>query len=135
MYSFRMSFWIVPLTLSKPTFCFRATARYKHNSVEAVEFIVIDVETCPSGMPSNNVIMSSRLSIATPTLPTSPAANGSSLSSPICVGRSNATLKPVVPCESRYLYRSFDSAAVANPAYCRIVQNRPRYIELRTPRV
>ena len=35
--------------------------------------------------------------MATPTLPTSPYASGSSLSYPICVGRSNATDKPDVP--------------------------------------
>lgn len=97
--------------------------------------IVIDVETLSRGMPSNKVNISSRLSIATPTFPTSPNASGSSESSPICVGRSNATLNPVVPCDSRYLYRAFDSSAVANPAYCRIVQNLQRYILRRTPRV
>jgi hypothetical protein len=40
--------------------------------------IVIDVDTSSSGMPSNSVRMSSIESIATPTLPTSPAATGSS---------------------------------------------------------
>ena len=41
--------------------------------------------------------MSSSESIATPTLPTSPAASGASESMPIWVGRSNATDSPVVP--------------------------------------
>jgi hypothetical protein len=40
--------------------------------------MVIDVETSSSGMPSKSVRMSSIESIATPTLPTSPAATGSS---------------------------------------------------------
>ena len=42
----------------------------------AVALMVIDVETASSGMPSNSVAMSSSESIATPTLPTSPAASG-----------------------------------------------------------
>ena len=75
--------------------------------------MVIEVETSSSGMPSNNASMSSSESIATPTLPTSPAASGSSESKPICVGRSKATDNPVVPCDSKYLYRVFDSSAVA----------------------
>ena len=37
---------------------------------------VIDVDTLSSGMPSNNVAMSSIESMATPTRPTSPAASG-----------------------------------------------------------
>ena len=44
-----------------------------------------------SGIPSKSVSISSSESIATPTLPTSPAASSSSESSPICVGKSNAT--------------------------------------------
>ena len=38
--------------------------------------MVIDVETSPSGIPSNRIRMSSIESIATPTLPTSPWASG-----------------------------------------------------------
>jgi hypothetical protein len=44
----------------------------------AVALMVIDVETRSSGMPSKRSSMSSRLSIATPTLPTSPSERGSS---------------------------------------------------------
>ena len=40
--------------------------------------MVIEVDTSPSGMPLNSVRMSSIESIATPTLPTSPDAIGSS---------------------------------------------------------
>ena len=67
----------------------------------AVELIVIDVETSPSGMPSRRTAMSPIESIATPTLPTSPRARGWSESRPICVGRSNATERPVCPDLSR----------------------------------
>ena len=41
----------------------------------AVELIVIDVEIDPSGMPSKSTSMSSIVSMATPTRPTSPAAS------------------------------------------------------------
>ena len=40
--------------------------------------MVIDVDTSASGIPSKRVRMSSTESIATPTLPTSPCATGSS---------------------------------------------------------
>ncbi len=63
--------------------------------------IVIEVETLSSGMPRKSVSMSSSESIATPTLPTSPLARGWSESRPICVGRSKATDRPVVPRDSR----------------------------------
>jgi hypothetical protein len=63
--------------------------------------MVIDVETVSRGSPSSSVRMSARLSMATPTLPTSPIASAWSESYPICVGRSNATDRPVVPCDSR----------------------------------
>jgi hypothetical protein len=67
----------------------------------AVALMVIDVDTLSSGIPSSRTSMSSRLSMATPTRPTSPIACGSSESYPICVGRSNATERPVVPRSSR----------------------------------
>jgi hypothetical protein len=40
--------------------------------------IVMEVETLSSGSPANRTRMSSTESIATPTLPTSPRASGSS---------------------------------------------------------
>ena len=46
----------------------------------AVELIVIDVVTRPSGMPSSSVSMSRSELIGTPTRPTSPSASGLSLS-------------------------------------------------------
>ena len=90
--------------------------------------MVMDVETWSSGMPSNRMRMSSIESIATPTLPTSPEAIGASESCPIWVGRSKATERPVVPCSMSCRYRAFDSVAVPNPAYCRMVHGRPVYI-------
>jgi hypothetical protein len=57
--------------------------------------IVIEVETPASGIPSKSSSMSAIESIATPVRPTSPAARGSSESSPSCVGRSKAVESPV----------------------------------------
>ena len=89
--------------------------------------MVIDVDTpSPSGIPSNSRSMSASESMPTPVRPTSPAARGSSESSPSCVGRSNATDRPVWPRSSRSRKRSFVSSADANPAYCRIVHGRVR---------
>ena len=48
-------------------------------------------------IPLNNVSMSSRLSIATPSRPTSPSLRGLSESWPISDGMSNAVLRPVWP--------------------------------------
>ena len=79
--------------------------------------------------------MSRTESIATPTWPTSPALRASSLSSPICVGRSKATESPGCPCASRYRKRAFASVAVPKPAYWRMLQRRPRYIVGWMPRV
>jgi hypothetical protein len=75
---------------------------YNASRMMAVALMVIDVETRSSGIPSNSPAMSSIESMATPTRPTSPAASGWSESYPICVGRSNATLSPLTPCDSRY---------------------------------
>src|SRR5947207_1243383 len=66
--------------------------------------------------------MSANVSIATPTLPTSPAARGSSESIPICVGRSSATEKPVSPASSSERKRAFASAGVPKPPYWPMIQ-------------
>ena len=108
---------------------------YIARSVAAVALMVIDVDTESSGIPSSSVCMSSTVSIATPTRPTSPTARGESESMPICVGRSNATESPVCPASSSWRNRVFVSAAVPKPAYCRMVQSRPRYMLAWTPRV
>jgi hypothetical protein len=99
-----------------------------------VALIVIDVDTRSSGRSASSACMSSTVSTATPTRPTSPSARGESLSMPICVGRSNAVDSPVCPASRRSLKRPFVSAAVPKPAYWRIVHSRPRYIEACTPR-
>ena len=134
-YSLRMSFWMVPLSLSGLTPCFSATTIYIARRIAAGALIVIEVDTFSSGMPSNSVSMSRSESMATPTLPTSPSASSWSESYPICVGRSKATESPVCPCPSRYLYLALDSSAVPKPAYCRMVQSLPRYMVGCTPRV
>ena len=66
--------------------------------------------------------------MATPTLPTSPRASWWSESRPICVGRSNATERPVWPFSVRYLKRALVSWAVPKPAYWRMVHGLPRYM-------
>ncbi len=80
-----------------------AVTMYSASRIDAVALMVIEVEIFSRLMPSNSRIMSSMESMATPTLPTSPMESGLSESSPICVGRSKATLRPVVPWLSRYL--------------------------------
>jgi hypothetical protein len=73
-----MSFWVVPLIRSRGTPWASAAATYSANRIGAVALIVIDVLTSPSGNPSRSVVMSSMLSIGTPTRPTSPSACGAS---------------------------------------------------------
>ena len=60
-----------------------AVSWYMSSSVAAGALMVIEVLTLSSGSPLNRVRMSSRESIATPTLPTSPLAIDSSESYPI----------------------------------------------------
>ena len=91
--------------------------------------MVMEVETSLRGMPSKRSRMSSRESMATPTFPTSPKESWWSESRPIWVGRSKATERPVWPFSVRYLKRRLVSAAVPKPAYWRMVQGLPRYIE------
>ena len=74
MYSFSTSFWIVPVSWPDGTPCSSPTVWYISSSTAAGALIVIDVDTVPSGMPSNRVRMSATESMATPTLPTSPCA-------------------------------------------------------------
>ena len=75
IYSFNMSFWIVPLNLSADTPCFSATAIYIAKRTAAGALIVIEVLTLSRGIPLNNISISFNESIATPTFPTSPWAN------------------------------------------------------------
>ena len=93
-YSLSTSFCAVPRTDPAGTPCSSAATTYMATSTGAGALIVIEVETRSSGMPSKSAATSSSVSIATPTRPTSPSERGSSESSPICVGRSNATERP-----------------------------------------
>jgi hypothetical protein len=102
MNSFRMSFWTVPDNPLHAKPRRRAAARYRARRIAAVELIVIDTETRSRGSASVRISMSSRVAIATPTLPTSPRAAAASESNPICVGRSKATERPVCPRSRRY---------------------------------
>ena len=129
MYSLRMSVWIVPLSCARGTPCCSPTTRYIASAIAADELIVIEVDTSPIGIPENRISMSSSDANATPSRPTSPSARGASESTPINAGMSNAHDSPVCPWSSRYRNRSFVSSAVPNPANCRIVHNRPRYID------
>ena len=82
MYSLSTSFWTVPWILSFGTPCFCPTTAYIATSTAAGALIVIEVLTWSRGIPSNTVSMSCSVSIATPTLPTSPRDIGSSESYP-----------------------------------------------------
>ena len=135
MYSFRMSFWIVPRSFFGSTPCFFPTRTYIARMIGAVALIVNEVEIWSRPIPSKIRSKSSSESTATPSFPTSSSARGMSESSPICVGRSNARLRPVWPFFSRYLNRSFVLSGVDCPEYCRIVQSALRYIVEYTPRV
>jgi hypothetical protein len=135
MYSLSTSFCTVPESLSRLIPRSSATTTYIASRTLAVALMVMLVLTRSSGRSASSACMSSTVSTATPTRPTSPSARGESLSMPICVGRSNAVDSPVCPASSRSLKRAFVSDAVPKPAYCRIVQSRPRYIDACTPRV
>ena len=95
MYSFKMSFCIVPLRYEASTPCSSATTTYIASNIIAGALMVIDVLTLSSGIPSSNSLMSARVEIDTPTLPTSPIDNSSSASNPNCVGKSKATESPI----------------------------------------
>ncbi len=101
MNSLRMSVWIVPPSASGGTPCCSATQMYIASSIAAGALMVIDVVTCSSGMPANRSSTSARVSMATPSRPTSPSARGWSESQPISVGMSKAVDRPVCPCSSR----------------------------------
>src|SRR2546428_6148189 len=88
--------------------------------------IVIDVLTPPTSIPLNRIRMSSRDDTATPHVPNSPFASGSSVSYPYRVGISKATLRPVSPWAMRYLNRRFVSSPPPHPAEIRPVPRPPR---------
>ena len=124
-----MSFCSVPARRSGATPCRSAATRYIARMIGAVALIVKLTETSSSGSPANRSAMSSAVSIATPTRPTSARAVGWPESYPSCVGRSKATESAVWPRSSRKRNRSFASSGDPNPANCRIVHSCPRYID------
>ena len=76
VYSFRMSFWIVPVIRSGATPCSLATTSYMPMSTKAEALIVYDVDTSSSGMSFMSRRTSSIVSTATPILPISGTAIG-----------------------------------------------------------
>ena len=97
--------------------------------------MVIDTDTSAEVDAVEELCMSSSVSTATPSRPTSPSERGSSLSRPMSVGRSKAVLRPVWPFSSRNRKRSLVCRAVPKPANWRMVQSRLRYMLAWTPRV
>ena len=69
--------------------------------IAAGALIVIETETSPTSMPRKSVLMSSRVSRATPSRPTSPSERGLSESCPMSEGMSKAVLSPVWPWSRR----------------------------------
>ncbi len=78
--SLRMSFWVVPSRRSRGTPAFSAATMYIAQIGAAGELIVIEVDTRSSGRPSSSTSMSARELTATPHVPNSPSASGSSVS-------------------------------------------------------
>src|SRR2546425_12564496 len=93
--------------------------------MDAGLLIVIDVLTPPTSIPLKRIRMSSRDDTATPHVPNSPFASGSSVSYPYRVGISKATLRPVSPWAMRYLNRRFVSSAPPHPADNPLLHNPP----------
>jgi hypothetical protein len=58
MNSLRMSFWMVPASLSGATPCSSAATTYSASTGSTAPFIVIDTDILSSGMPSKRVRMS-----------------------------------------------------------------------------
>src|SRR3989442_15908516 len=103
--------------------------------MDAGLLIVIDVLTPPTSIPLKRIRMSSRDDTATPHVPNSPFASGSSVSYPYRVGISKATLRPVSPWAMRYLNRRFLGPPVPEPPEIPIRHNPPRYPVGRIPPV
>ena len=75
IYSFKISFCIVPVSLFEETPWFSAATMYNAYKIGAVALIVIEVDTASNFILSNNIFISSIVEIGTPTFPTSPFAN------------------------------------------------------------
>ena len=80
MYSLRMSFWRVPASFARGTPRFSAAAMNSAQTTGAGLLIVIDVVIFSSGRSRRRISMSASESRATPQLPNSPSAHGSSWS-------------------------------------------------------
>ena len=80
MYSLRMSFCNVPPAFVRSAPCFSATAINMAHMMAAGLLMVMDVVTSSRLIPSNRISMSAMVEIATPQVPNSPAALGSSVS-------------------------------------------------------
>ena len=80
MNSLRMSFWMVPPSLSREAPCFSARAMYMAQMMAAGLLMVMDVVIWSSVIPSKRVSMSANEETATPQVPNSPAPRGSSVS-------------------------------------------------------
>ena len=80
MNSLRMSFCSVPESCARGTPAFSAATTYMAQIMAAGELIVIEVLISSTGSPSSRISMSARLLTATPHVPNSPAACGSSWS-------------------------------------------------------
>ena len=72
IYSFKMSFCMVPDIVEGSIPDSSATTAYIANKIIAGALIVIEVEIFEKSSPANSVFISSTVSIATPTLPTYP---------------------------------------------------------------
>src|SRR5260370_6257269 len=77
-YSFKMSFWIVPVSFLRGTPVLSATAKYIAYRIAAVPFMVKEVEIFDKSIPLNSSSASASVDKETPTLPTSPAVIESS---------------------------------------------------------
>src|SRR2546428_4823050 len=103
-----------------------AITRYIAQMTDAGLLIVIDVLTPPTSIPLNRIRMSSRDDTATPHVPNSPFASGSSVSYPYRVGISKATLRPVSPWAMRYLNRRVVFSPPPHPADNPLLHHPPR---------
>ena len=78
IYSFKISFWMVPRRSERLIPLLSAIAITKANKIAAVELMVIDIDILSRGIPSNKESISSIQLIGTPTFPTSPSDKKSS---------------------------------------------------------
>ena len=135
-YSFKMSFWIVPRQLVARDALLlgdqlveqqqrRRRGVDRHRGRDLVE----------GQPPSSSAHVHSSEEIATPTLPD--LALGARVIGVVAHlrGQVEGARQPGLAGARRNLKRSFVASAVPKPAYWRIVQSRPRYMEAWTPRV